>query len=324
MEPGKENGSGGDPRGYAYTQSSSYALSGKIMLSAIIILFTVVILIVCLHIYARWFLLRSSRRNHTRRNRRRRVRHTRIVFSIDPANSVFVASRGLDESVLKSLPTFVYSSATHGGEVLECAVCLSEFEDDEKGRLLPKCNHSFHIDCIDMWFHSHSTCPLCRTLVTSEIPPANPNGTPVEVAVTVAEPEPGPSSGLCPSCHHDEFETGCSSPSSTSSSPPSSSAASSSLGTREKTSEAVTISIEVPRRNDTLRGLEEQQLCLGSPGVQGLKSPLKSPEGRIQSLKRIFSREWKGIVSPSSATGLSCSTTAEIDLDNGDEHRIQA
>jgi hypothetical protein len=32
-------------------------------------------------------------------------------------------------------------------------------------RLLPKCNHSFHINCIDMWFHSHSTCPICRSPV---------------------------------------------------------------------------------------------------------------------------------------------------------------
>ncbi|XP_042516352.1 RING-H2 finger protein ATL2-like [Macadamia integrifolia] len=317
----KYNSSSGDPRGYSDTPSGSYALSGKIMLSAIVILFSVVILILCLHVYARWFLLRESRRHPERRNRRRRVRRrTRIVFSIEPsgtsANSVLIGSRGLDESVVKSLPTFVYSSATHGCEVLECAVCLSEFEDDEKGRLLPKCNHSFHIDCIDMWFHSHSTCPLCRTIVTSEIPAVKPNETPAEVSVTVGEPESGSSSGLCPSCVHDRGETGSSSASSP---PSSSSAASSSLGTREKPLETVTISIEVPRRNDILRGLEEEHLYLGSPGVQGLKSPigqqgLRSP---IQSLKRIFSRERKGNLSPSSPVDLSYSTATEIDLENG-------
>ncbi|KAH9292280.1 hypothetical protein KI387_042534, partial [Taxus chinensis] len=46
---------------------------------------------------------------------------------------------------------------------MDCAVCLSEFTENEKGRILPKCKHSFHIECIDMWFHSHSTCPLCRS-----------------------------------------------------------------------------------------------------------------------------------------------------------------
>ncbi|GER53635.1 RING/U-box superfamily protein [Striga asiatica] len=54
-------------------------------------------------------------------------------------------------------------------EGLECAVCLSEISQGEKTRLLPKCSHGFHLDCIDMWFESHSTCPLCRN------PVKNPN-----------------------------------------------------------------------------------------------------------------------------------------------------
>ncbi|EPS66911.1 hypothetical protein M569_07866, partial [Genlisea aurea] len=47
----------------------------------------------------------------------------------------------------------------------ECAVCLAEFDESDVVRLLPKCNHSFHIECIDTWFRSHSTCPLCRSPV---------------------------------------------------------------------------------------------------------------------------------------------------------------
>lgn len=33
--------------------------------------------------------------------------------------------------------------------------------------MLPKCKHGFHVECIDMWFHSNNTCPLCRNLVVS-------------------------------------------------------------------------------------------------------------------------------------------------------------
>ncbi|XVE97923.1 hypothetical protein REPUB_Repub03eG0060800 [Reevesia pubescens] len=51
-----------------------------------------------------------------------------------------------------------------GGEY-ECAVCLSVFEDEEEVRQLPRCKHSFHAPCIDMWLYSHFDCPLCRASV---------------------------------------------------------------------------------------------------------------------------------------------------------------
>ncbi|CAI0626752.1 unnamed protein product [Linum tenue] len=134
------------------------------MLTAIVVLFFVVILMICLHLYARWYLLRARRRQMRRRSRRQN-----LVFYVDPANPnpnpAGVESRGLPAAVLKSLPVFVYSGAAAAAPPAECAVCLSEFEEKEAGRTLPKCAHSFHTECIDMWFHSHSTCPLCRSPV---------------------------------------------------------------------------------------------------------------------------------------------------------------
>ncbi|XP_008789970.1 RING-H2 finger protein ATL64-like [Phoenix dactylifera] len=71
----------------------------------------------------------------------------------------------LDSRVLSSLPIFVYSIGSE--EKTECAVCLMEFKEGEEGRLLPRCNHGFHTECVDMWFQSHSTCPLCRASIES-------------------------------------------------------------------------------------------------------------------------------------------------------------
>ncbi|XP_031493159.1 E3 ubiquitin-protein ligase ATL31-like [Nymphaea colorata] len=75
------------------------------------------------------------------------------------------SQRGLDPALIESFPTFVYSTVKAlklGKGALECAVCLSEFEDDETLRLLPQCSHAFHPECIDAWLASHVTCPLCR------------------------------------------------------------------------------------------------------------------------------------------------------------------
>ncbi|PKA65454.1 Putative RING-H2 finger protein ATL49 [Apostasia shenzhenica] len=69
---------------------------------------------------------------------------------------------GLDQYFIDALPVFVYKAIVGPKEHFDCAVCLCEFEEDDKLRLLPKCSHAFHIECIDTWLLAHSTCPLCR------------------------------------------------------------------------------------------------------------------------------------------------------------------
>ncbi|XP_030472627.2 E3 ubiquitin-protein ligase ATL42 [Syzygium oleosum] len=77
---------------------------------------------------------------------------------------------GIDKAVIESLPFFRFSSLKGSKEGLECAVCLSKFEDIEILRLLPQCKHAFHIECIDRWLESHSSCPLCRHRLSVEDP----------------------------------------------------------------------------------------------------------------------------------------------------------
>ncbi|XP_015968169.2 RING-H2 finger protein ATL3 [Arachis duranensis] len=144
-------------------ESPAVELTGKIMVVAVIVLFMVVVFVLFLHLYAKWFWWSIGESNIPQPRRRRR----RFVFAPgqDPASSGGVR-RGLEPSVLRSLPVLVFQPQDFK-EGMECAVCLSEVEEGEKARLLPKCNHGFHVDCIDMWFQSHSTCPLCRNPVTS-------------------------------------------------------------------------------------------------------------------------------------------------------------
>ena len=73
---------------------------------------------------------------------------------------------GLDKTFVEALPFFRFSSLKGSKQGLQCAVCLTEFEEMEILRLLPKCKHGFHILCVDQWLENHSTCPLCRQKVS--------------------------------------------------------------------------------------------------------------------------------------------------------------
>jgi len=44
-----------------------------------------------------------------------------------------------------------------------CLVCLSDYEAEDEARMLVKCGHLFHKDCIDQWLtEGRNSCPLCR------------------------------------------------------------------------------------------------------------------------------------------------------------------
>ncbi|CAH8357150.1 unnamed protein product [Eruca vesicaria subsp. sativa] len=86
-------------------------------------------------------------------------------------------ARSLDPSIIETFPTFVYSEVKTqkiGNGALECAICLNEFEDDEMLRLLPKCDHVFHPNCIDAWLQGHVTCPVCRNNLADQQQIAEP------------------------------------------------------------------------------------------------------------------------------------------------------
>lgn len=256
-----------------------YALSGKIMLTAIVVLFTAVLLILFLHLYLRWRVLRRTSAGRRRRRRR-------LVFAGEAQNLPFPADRGLAADVLKSLPVFVFSAAGGGDadEVVECAVCLAEFEEGEKVRSLPRCGHRFHIDCIDMWFRSHATCPLCRASVEAAPPPVN--GT-ISVHVSASEQPPPPPPVERSRCGGEEG-----------------------IGSSSANSGGTGLSIEVPARGEGFRGSEELGLGLGfglvSPGGQGMKSP----GSRILLLRRLLSRDLRIYRGGSSG--------AEPDLERGE------
>ncbi|XP_019193242.1 PREDICTED: RING-H2 finger protein ATL3-like [Ipomoea nil] len=258
--------------------SSVVELTGKIMVAAIICLFLVVIIVFVLHLYAKWFWYRRSESNGGATTRRRRFDFAAGYQEVTAAAAL---RRGLDPSVLKTIPV-VEVSPKEFKDGLECAVCLCEVSEGEKARLLPKCNHGFHVECIDMWFQSHSTCPLCRNPISNPTTP--PESTPEEGSSVSGETPNFPTNVLFwgDETRVSTLGIGLEEPQQGPISAQSSSSSSSSAARGAASIPEGMLVIDIPRQ---IVGEDDQEQ----------KSPMTT---RLRSLKRLLSREKR--VSPRS------------------------
>ncbi|KAG5092452.1 hypothetical protein JHK82_051230 [Glycine max] len=101
-----------------------------------------------------------------------------------------LAGTGLKRRELSRIPVAVYGAAGENTiPATECPICLGEFEKGDRVRMLPKCNHGFHVRCIDTWLLSHSSCPNCRhsLLEKPAAAPESGSGRRSEVVVVVEQ-----------------------------------------------------------------------------------------------------------------------------------------
>jgi hypothetical protein len=49
-----------------------------------------------------------------------------------------------------------------------CSICLCDFIQEEKVKVIPRCGHTFHEDCLENWLHKRFRCPNCNTDIRAE------------------------------------------------------------------------------------------------------------------------------------------------------------
>jgi E3 ubiquitin-protein ligase RNF13 len=73
-----------------------------------------------------------------------------------------LAKKRLSRSNLKKIPVKKFQK---GDDYETCAICLEDFVEGEKLRILP-CRHAYHCKCIDPWLtKNRKVCPVCKRKV---------------------------------------------------------------------------------------------------------------------------------------------------------------
>ncbi|KAJ6423077.1 hypothetical protein OIU84_024080 [Salix udensis] len=135
---------------WPYSNSNDFGANAAMI---VIILLCALICALVLNTAIRWFL-RSNGNN-----------------SPDRLGELEEQRKPKNEAELVLATTQVYSAGMKlRGLEPDCAICLSEFLEGEGVRVLGRCNHGFHVHCIEKWLSSHSSCPTCRRSCLSSSP----------------------------------------------------------------------------------------------------------------------------------------------------------
>ncbi|KAE8668657.1 RING-H2 finger protein ATL13 [Hibiscus syriacus] len=147
-------------------QADSFNLNNKVSPSILLIIIILAIIFFVsglLHLLVRFLMRPRSRDPEDSDNVTALQGQLQQLFHLHDA--------GVDQSFIDTLPVFHYKAIIGVKNPFDCAVCLCEFEHEDKLRLLPECSHAFHMECIDTWLLSHSTCPLCRATLIPDFSP---------------------------------------------------------------------------------------------------------------------------------------------------------
>ncbi|KAG4945423.1 hypothetical protein AAZX31_15G054300 [Glycine max] len=155
----------------AADQAYNHKISTYLFL-ALALLTAAFFVVCCRAIYTRF----SSRRRVSSTSRRQNQTHHDDDDFVDEENGPmvdhpiwYIRTLGLQQSIINAITVCKYKKGEGLIEGTDCAVCLSEFQEDENLRLLPKCHHAFHLPCIDTWLRSHTNCPMCRAPIVADL-----------------------------------------------------------------------------------------------------------------------------------------------------------
>ncbi|KAK7256719.1 hypothetical protein RIF29_30177 [Crotalaria pallida] len=93
---------------------------------------------------------------------------SRMMYEIESRNDIeqpehHVNDSDLEPVLLDAIPTLKFNQDAFSSiEDTQCVICLADYKEREVLRIMPKCGHTYHLSCIDIWLRKQATCPVCR------------------------------------------------------------------------------------------------------------------------------------------------------------------
>ena len=88
-----------------------------------------------------------------------------FLVSLNPTESQHAVIIGLTDSQINQIPRKSYGPGAMGLISHEdtCAICLEVFEQGKTLLEMPRCKHTFDVDCASVWLKKSVQCPICRS-----------------------------------------------------------------------------------------------------------------------------------------------------------------
>ena len=93
-----------------------------------------------------------------------------FLLSLNPRDDQHTTI-GLTEALLDQIPrkSYVPSTISLIPQQDSCAICLHNFEEGKIVLELPRCKHTFDVDCASNWLRKSALCPMCRSNLRKDL-----------------------------------------------------------------------------------------------------------------------------------------------------------
>jgi len=136
--------------------------------------------------YISYLKLRNWVRIYLFRKRMMRLNHLVAEGDISALNALLLENGDINDKVglvqrdIDKLETKDFSQSfaemLTGSESHTCPICYEDYKTGDRVIKLPRCEHSFHPECVTGWLMKNPLCPMCRGNVRSGLYDAGSQG----------------------------------------------------------------------------------------------------------------------------------------------------